>query len=227
VISLSNQPIVFSIGSFAIREFLSPKVPDSISYKGEIVINPNYKTIEINLPNVISYSYQFNMYSIFRIDNVDRTDTSEIWSDKDWNSKDKKEFDKRIENASEMELTMEIDNGLPIGFSLTGFLADTSYKKLFAITRQEGTGSSSDSVMTILPANIDSEGKVSSSVFQTKKIKLTRDEILKIKNAKYLILKGIVSTSNGRKVYFRANDYIKLKAYGTFKVKFDSESFKD
>lgn len=214
-ISLSDPVINVSIDDIAINEFLSPKVPDSISYKGDIVVNPNYKTLEASLPDSIKYEIGFNIFSIFKINYAAKTDT--LKDAIDIKEDDKKQLDK----AKEAELTIEFDNGFPVGFKLNGYFVDSLYNYLFHVTRQEGTGSASDTTLQITAANVDVEGKVSSSVSQSRKIKLVSEDFQKLKRAKHLILTANAHTTGGQKVYLRANDKVQIRVYGKVKVLVD------
>lgn len=203
IISLDQPSIEFNIDDIAINKFLSPQVPDSISYSGEIIVNPNYKTIDISLPDSIKFDVRMVGYSIFRIDNASRTDTVDI----DLKDEDKDQLDK-INGAS---LVLDIDNGLPIGFKLTGYLLDSLNNKLLYFTREKGTGEISDTVFSITPALIDNEGKVIQSISQKKVLSLNKDEIEKLKKMKKAVINVLVSTTNGQRVMLRASDKIRLK----------------
>jgi len=203
IISLDRPSIEFNIDDVAINEFLSPQVPDSVTYSGKIIVNPNYKSIDITLPDSIKFDVRFVAYSIFRIDNASRTDTIEI----DLKDEDKDQLNK-INGGS---ITLEIDNGLPIGFQITGYLLDSLNNKLLYFTREKGTGDASDTVFSITPAIIDNEGKVTQSVLQKKILTLNKDEIEKLKRMKKAIVRVVYSTTNGRKVLLRANDKIRVR----------------
>jgi hypothetical protein len=193
-------------------------IPDSISYKGDIIVNPNYKTIEASLPDTISYEIGFNIYSIFKIDYAQKTDTLKE------SIKIKEDDKKHLDKAKEAELTIEINNGFPVGFMLNGYFVDSLYNYLFHVTRQEGTGIASDTSLQVTAANIDAEGKVSSSVQQTRKVKLTAVDFQKLKSARHLIITANAHTTNGKKVYLRANDKIQIKVYGKAKALLDFSS---
>lgn len=203
VISFDNPSLEINIDDFAINDFLSPVTPDSITYSGKIIVNPNYKSIEITLPDSIKFNVRFVGYAIFRIDNATRTDTIEI----DLKQEDKDQLDK-VNGAS---LILDIDNGLPIGFRITGYLLDSLNNKLLYFTREKSTGEISDTVFTIIPALVDNEGKVIRSVSQTKIISLDSGEIEKIKRMKKAVVSVVLSTTNGQKVMLRAVDGIRLK----------------
>ncbi len=203
VISFDRPSIEFNIDDVAINEFLSPTIPDSITYRGKIIINPNYKSIDVTLPDSIKFDVRFVGYTIFRIDNLTRTDTLSI---------DLKEEDiNQLNKVKGTNLILEIDNGLPIGFRFTGYLLDSLNNKLLYFTREKGTGEISDTIFSIIPAVVDNEGKVVQSVSQKKILSLNNEEIEKIKRMKKAILYVVLSTTNGQKVMLRAEDRIKVK----------------
>jgi|GEM_PF-1674040 len=203
VISLSQPSIEFHLDDFHMNEFLSPVVPDSIKYQGYFVLNPKYKSIEVNLPDTVKFDARIIVYSIFKIDNYSRVDTSEVEI-----SEDTKE---KIDRFEELNLTFDIKNGLPFGFQITGYFVDAQNRKLFYFTRERGTGESSDTILTLLSANIDSEGKVISSRDQKKIIKLTKDDAQKLKQAKKAIFNVLMFSAERKKVFMQARDKISIR----------------
>ncbi len=211
IITLDQSSFIFNLDDIDINDFFNPTVPDSISYKGRIIANPQYKSIDVTLPDTITYSVQFQIYSIFRIDNASRTDTVEINIDD--------EAKKQIDKFNEASITIDVNNGLPIGFRVTGYLLDSLNRKLFYFTREQGGTSPSDTVFSIGAASVDAEGKVISVNQQKKIFSLTKDEAEKIKSAKKAVLTVIVYTSEGKKVIFSSRDKISFKVSSTVSVK--------
>lgn len=210
-ISLDQQSFVFNLDDIDINDFLNPSVPESIFYKGMVIANPNYKSIELTLPDVITFSVQLQIYSIFKINYASRTDTVTIEIDE--------EFKKQIDKFNDGSINIKIDNGLPIGFQVSGYLMDSLNRKLFYFTRQEGGSSPADTVFSINAGSIDSEGKVISSAKQEKILSLTKEEAEKIKQAKKAVFNVIVYTSEGKKVLFRSTDHISFKVNSTINVR--------
>lgn len=208
IISLDRPFIEINIDDIAINEFLSPQVPDSVSYSGKVIVNPQYKTIDVTLPDTLKFNVRFVAYSIFRVDNASRTDTTDL----ELSEEDKDNLDK-VNNAN---LTLEIDNGLPFGFKITGYLVDAQNRKLIYFTRERGTGEPSDTIFSITAAKVDNEGKVSQVSSQKKIISLQKDEIQKIKAARKAIINVIFSTTDGKKVLLRANDKITVRLRTSF-----------
>lgn len=204
IISLSVPKIEFNIDDFAINEFLNPVVPDTITYSGNLILNPNYKSIEINFPDTIKYSIKQNLYSIFRIQNATKTDTSEF--------KLENKIKNELDNLLNAKLKLSIENGLPMGFNLVGYFLDSLDNKLFYFTRQIGSGSAADTTFTVLPAPIDNNGVVFTSSKNERTLLFSKDDIQKLKKANRSVLYVDVSTSNGKKVYLRSKDKIKFKA---------------
>lgn len=203
IISLDRPSIEFSLDNFSINEFISPEIPDTIGYEGEIIINPNYKTLELSLPDTLKLEARLNLYTIFKIDNPSRTDTIEITLD-----------DKAIKNIDRLksgELTLDIDNGFPIGFRIVGYFLDSLNQKLLYFTREKGTGEVSDTTFWLRPAQVNSEGLVISSVKQKKIIKLNSDEIEKLKKIKKAIIRVLVYSTEGKKVMLTSKDKVSIK----------------
>lgn len=211
LITLDQSSFIFNLDDVDINDFFNPTIPDSITYKGKIIVNPQYKSIDVALPDTITYSVQFQVYSIFKINYASRTDTIDVKIDE--------EAKKQIDKFNEAVITLNIDNGLPIGFQVTGYLLDSLNRKLFYFTRERGGTSPSDTIFSISSAPIDAEGKVTSMNKQQKIFTLTKEEAEKIKTAKKAILSVILYTSEGRKVLFRSTDKISFKVSSTLSVK--------
>ncbi len=215
IINFDQPSIVFYLDDVDVNDFLNPQVPDSVFYKGEIIINPLYKSIDLRLPDTITYSVQFQIYSIFKIDHATRTDTVEVNLDDNF----KKQIDK-INNAT---INIEVNNGLPLGFQVSGFLLDSLNRKLFYFTREQGGNTPSDTIFSIVAASIDSEGKVIRSNKQQKIISLKKEEAEKLKSAKKAVLSVIVYTSEGKKVLFRSSDNITFKVISSINIKIQGD----
>lgn len=213
IINLSQSVIEINLDDIAINEFMSPTIPDSITYKGDIIFNPNYKSIEAFFPDTIKFTNRLLAYSIFKIDNASRTDTLDIsFSD------DEK---KKLDNLYDGEFNLSYDNYLPLGFRLTGRFLDENNNTLFYFTRERGDGSSSDTVISILGSRINSEGLTSAPSSQAKRIVFTKDEFRRLKNAKKAILNVVFYSSEGKKVKLTANDKIIFRASVKAKTKLE------
>lgn len=212
-ITFNQSRIEINLDDFAINDFLNPTVPDSISYTGNFIINPNYKSIEVILPDSIKINFRLILLSSVQINNVSHTDTIEI-------SLDEKAKD-QIDKLQVGEITLDIDNGLPIGFTITGYLLDSLNQKLLYFTREKGTGGSDDTTFTIVPALVNNEGVVTLSSKQMKKISINKEDIQKLKRAKKAILSVLFYTTEGKKVFLQATDRISVKVTSTIGVTVD------
>lgn len=212
-----NKTQILSVDNFAINEFLSPQVPDSITYMGELVFNPGNKVMEISIPDTVFYTYKLEVLSICKLDNFTRTDTSDIKAlDKD----QKENLDKVIGG----EITIEIDNPFPIGFELVGYLTDSSFNKLIYVTREKGDGSLGDTTFSLIPAPIDASGEVTGPAANQKKFfKISKDEIQKVKEVRHLIFHVIANSTNKKMVYIRPKMRYNVRAYGQFQINVDTE----
>ncbi len=214
-ISLNEKPIVFNLDDLDIEDFLNEGVPDSISYRGKFIVNPNYRSIEIILPDTIQFEIQFLIYSIFRINYASRTDTAEIEIPDD--------YIEQLDKVNESKLIIDVDNGLPFGVKITGFLLDSLNRKLIYITREQGGETPNDTVFQIISASVNNEGVVINSAKQTKVISLSKDDTEKIKRAKKAIVNVVAYTTNGQKVFLRSGDRISFKVRSSISVKVDTQ----
>lgn len=212
-ITLSQSKIEINLDDIAINEFINPIVPDSITYSGKFVINPGYKSVEVTLPDSIRVNSRIVLFSTFQIDSVSRTDTIEVSLYED--VKD------QIDRLQEGIITLDVDNGLPMGFTITGYLVDSLNQKLIYFTREKGTGASDDSTFTILSALVNNEGVVVQSSKQQKKISINKEDIQKLKRTKKAILKVLIYTTEGKKVFLQATDKISIKVSSTIGVRVD------
>lgn len=215
IISLDQPSIIFNIDDVDINDFFNPQVPDSITYKGIVVVNPRYKTIDVSLPDTIKYNVRFLVYSIFKINYASREDTSEVEIDEST----KKELDK----INEAKVTIDVENGLPLGFKISGFFLDSLNRKLFYFTREKGTGQVDDTTFTIEAGIIDNEGKVVQSRKQAKTILLKKEDAQKLKSAKNAVIRVVYWTTDGKKVLLSSKDKIKLKTNVSFSVRVKSD----
>lgn len=213
IISLGQSKIEFNLDDFAINDFISPTIPDSITYSGDVIINPNYKSFSASFPDTIKFNSRILIYSIFKIDNASKTDTLDLNLTDD----DKKTFD----NFNYANLELFIENHIPIGFKVNGYFIDERNNKLFYFTRERGDGSPSDTTLNIQASIINSEGLTVQSSKQNKKIIISKDDLSKIKLAKKAILKVVLYSSDGKKVKLSANDRIHFRASLQFKAKLD------
>lgn len=215
IISLDQQSFVFNLDDIDINDFFNPQVPDSISYKGQIIVNPRYKSIDVTLPDTIKYNVQFLVYSIFKINYVSRDDTAEV----EIHEESKEQLDK----VNEARVLLDVENGLPVGFKVTGYFLDELNRKLFYFTREKGTGLPNDTTFTIEAGLIDNEGKVIQSKKQAKTILLTKDEAQKLKLAKKAVINSVYWTTDGRKVLLSSKDKIKFKSSVSFNIRVSSD----
>ncbi|MBM4176926.1 MAG: hypothetical protein FJ213_12260 [Ignavibacteria bacterium] len=197
-----------------INSFLA-KSPDSIKIISEIILNPTYVAGEVLSKDSISFSFDVDAWSKFSIDNADFTDTLEV--DFGTDARDK------IAKGKSGSITIYFNNLIPLEAELIGLLTDSLYRPLMYITRNMLT--SSDSVVKIGGAFINSDGRVISPNIQTVKVDLTQSDILKLKDAYFLIQKFSLSTTDKRIVYLSSKDKINVRITGNVRVQFNSDDF--
>lgn len=197
-----------------INTFLA-KSPDSIKIISEIILNPTYVSGEVLSKDSISFSFGVDAWSKFSINDAGFTDTLKV--DFGTDARDK------IAKGKSGTITIYFNNGIPLEAELIGILTDSLYGPLMYITRDMLT--SSDSIVRIGGAFVNVDGRVTSPNIQTVKIDLPQSDILKLKNAYYLIQRFSLSTKDKRVVYLSSKDQIKVRITGNVRVQFDSDDF--
>ncbi len=197
-----------------INSFLA-KSPDSIKIISEIILNPTYVAGEVLSKDSISFSFDVDAWSKFSINNADFTDTLEV--DFGTDARDK------IAKGKSGSITLYFNNLIPLEAELIGLLTDSLYRPLMYITRNMLT--SSDSVVKIGGAFVNSDGRVVSPNVRTVKVDLSQSDILKLKDSYFLIQKFSLSTTDKRVVYLSSQDKINVRITGSVRVQFNSDDF--
>lgn len=203
-----------------LNEFIS-FLPDSIVISSEYILNPsNNNTVRtITSQDSIKFSVQFSTKSIFAIKQVYFTDTLDINLSQD--DRDK------IKNGLNANLSVNLENAIPIDAYLKAILTDESYQPLFTITKnQDGSDS-----LQFLGGQVNiSTGEIVAPTNTLNAITLNNDEILKLLDARYVIISATVNTKNANDggltpptVQFKSSDWLKIKSFGRVKYRINTE----
>jgi len=131
----------------------------------------------------------------------------------------------KIKDGNNASLTLEIENYIPLGMTGIAKFVDANYRLLFSVHTDGGSTS-----IDVPPANIGTNGFVSSPAISKIKLALTKQEIDLFSQAKYVIAEvhirstGSTSTTWGSYVKVRAKDFIKYKLYGSVNYRIDTEN---
>ena len=182
------------------------KLPDSLIIKGDGVANPNYVTGSIASSDSIYGNADVEIPLKLGIGGGTFSDTSNLDISND--VRDKKD------KIGKFTVTLELTNGVPAGFSFSGKVYDAANNFLMDLppnrTPLNGT-------IAVSAANVDANGKVTSSNSNTINFDLTQDEINKFLEGTKLIssITFYTSGSNTQGVEFRTTDPVSAKIFGS------------
>ncbi|MBZ0198277.1 MAG: hypothetical protein K8H86_00300, partial [Ignavibacteriaceae bacterium] len=193
-----------------VNEFLT-FLPDQVSVSAEYIMNPDDDHTYHTATNQDSVNFEtsFTSRSFFALKKSTITDTTEVeLSDDDRD---------RIRDGRGANLTVEIDNGIPLTSWLKADLVDKNYNLLFTATKNAGKDS-----LYFLGAQIGSNGEVSTNTFSTTTIQLDSSQIQKFADARYLIYSVSVRTRDAYNnppptVALRGKQKLTVKAFGGVK----------
>ena len=193
------------------------QIPYTINAPGENTItvdgvaNPDYVTGSIASSDSIYGNADVEIPLKIGISGGTFSDTSALdISDDVRNKKDK---------IGKFTVTLELKNGVPLGFAFSGKVYDDADNLLMELppNRTPLNGS-----LDVSAANVDANGKVTSSNSNTINFDLTQDEINKFLSGTKLIssMTFYTSGSNTQGVEFRTTDPVSVKIYGsvTYKI---------
>ena len=214
-----NYSTVYDQNNSNITSFIT-FLPDSIYVSAEYIMNPDddqaYKTVRFD--DTISFVTRFTSQSVLSIKQATFTDTVNINIDQDKRD--------QILNGKGAQLTVDIQNAIPLNSWIKVILTDNDYHPLlingsaFVITKNtNGTDS-----VNIAGSQTDANGNYLNYSPSTTSITLDSIQIRQFsQNAHHAIVSITVETShdNNVPVIVHATDWIKLNVFGrvTYRVK--------
>ncbi len=199
-------------------------LPQSLEIKSRVVLdkNPdvagNMQVISSN--DSIRYYIDISAPLVVSAQNATLEDTILISDEISQDDRDD------IAQANSATLTLEIENGIPLGISGKAIFTDENYNPLFSI-RNISNNLESD-VLKVDPAVTDNNGIPTTAVKNQLTLVLNKEEIEQFKIAKYILTEvKIVSAGYDRTpplfVPVRANDAVKFKIFGGVNYHLDPE----
>ena len=187
------------------------KLPDSLIIKGDGVANPDYVTGNIASSDSIYGNADVEIPLKIGISGGTFSDTSSLdISDDVRNKKDKIE---------KFTVTLELKNGVPLGFAFSGKVYDDANNLLMELPPNRAP---LNGFLEVSAANVDANGKVTSSNSNTISFDLTQDEINKFLSGTKLIssITFYTSGANTQGVVFKTTDPVAVRIYGsvTYKI---------
>ena len=197
-----------------LTEFVS-FLPDSIVITSEYILNPSNDPISRIVTNIdsIKFSAQFTTKSIFAMKQTNYSDTLAIEISQD----DRK----RIREVVDADLTIHLENAIPIDAFVKATIADENYSPLFTLTKnQAGIDSLQFHGSQV---NINT-GQIISPTLTLNSIKLDSIQIVQFSNAHYIIISTTLNTVNAGNenpnpptVQFKSSDWLNIKCFGKVK----------
>ena len=93
-----------------------------------------------------------------------------------------------VSSVESLLFRSNVDNGFPISFSAQAIFTDDNFNPIFTL---------SDSPISLVGgANVDSEGKVTSSVNNITNVKLSQDQVNLLGNVEHIIIDGVINTTD-------------------------------
>jgi hypothetical protein len=96
--------------------------------------------------------------------------------------------DTDVSSIESLMFRFNVDNGFPISFSAQAIFTDENYNPIFSLFDTPTSLANG--------ANIDAEGKVSSSVKNITNVKLMKEQVDLLGNVKHIIIDGVVNTTD-------------------------------
>ncbi len=201
---------VIDLRDYGLKDFLngfSKSLPDSFTFSGDAIVNPNYEIGEVSKNDSIAGKINIRIPLDVGIKGGAFKDTVEFdpfdISDED------------IDALQSATITLEIKNALPIGLVFTGAVLDSvTGDPLFPLPPQE---SSSDKIEIPAPT-VDAQGFVTTAGANKQSITMTGDEAKQFIHNRKIAIKLTLSTpppNSNAAVKFRNTDYISVKIYGS------------
>jgi hypothetical protein len=200
-----------------ITEFIS-FLPDSIEIAAEYIMNPDnsnaYRTATSSDSVEFKVSFTSKLTSGASSRLAIKSSSIKERSELEFNEDDRKQ----IRNGKYADITIDIENALPLSSSLKITILDASFSPLFVLTK-EGSG---NETLGFTSGTIDaSTGKVTGAVTTKSRIKLNEEQIEKLSRGYHAELEVTVNTegadasTNPVKVALRKSDWLKISTYGS------------
>jgi hypothetical protein len=197
---LSKFPDVITVGSKVILDNITPNSAGAVSNKDSIRFN-----IDLSAPLIISVA------------DAGFTDTLDV----DLSDNDRED----IVKSNSANLTVEIQNSIPLGLISRCTFTDINYNPLFSLKNS----ADNKNEFLISPASVDVNGIPINPVDTRLYCTLVGEDFEKLKKAEFIIyelkIRSSGSTSNtfGPFVQVRAKDWLKFRIYGGINYNLDLE----
>ncbi len=197
------------LNSADVRNFIksfSGKLPQTITVKGKGVVNPSYVVGTVTSADSVYGTANLEFPMKVSIQGGSFRDSSSV----DIKQDQRNEMNK-VKSGS---LVLEVQNGIAFDASFSARLYDENNRFLMNLPPNRAPN---DTLVHIQAAQVNVQGKVTSSTQSKINFSLNGEEITKLTQSKYLISRITFYTAgnNGIPVEFKTSDAINIKAYGS------------
>jgi hypothetical protein len=205
----NKNPISFNSNNSNIADFIS-FLPNQVSFRAKYILDGQGKTSTISESDSVRLQGDFSARSFLALKRASITDTASIkLSNSDRSN---------IRNGREMNMNLEVDNGIPLTTWVYATFADSNFHPLFTL-KNNTTGIDS---LYFLGADIDQNGEVSSNNTTIDNVTMDSSQVALFAKSSYVIYTVSVRTKNAYYnpppiVAIRPSAQLKLKAYGQIK----------
>lgn len=198
-ITLSEQELRDFINAF------SSAPPDSIVLKYNAILNPNYKVGQIAASDSLYGNSDIEVPIKLGIGGGEFTDTSDVNIDESNRE--------NLDNLLSASISMNIENGMPLGISVISEFYDEDGNFLFRFPPNRAPN---PATLNVPGGLVDVNGKVTTPRTNTFTLQVNQDEFSKLTLAKKIVSTVSLNTTgvNALPVQFRTSDKIKLKGFG-------------
>lgn len=200
--NISQRINLLDYGLRDVLSSFSQSLPESFSFQGSALANPDYTLGSVRDDDSVSASIDVEFPLDIRVHNAILTDTTDV------KSEDVSEED--VDPLQQAKLSVEIQNKIPADVIFSGTLIDSLGNKLLSIPPEYNAINE----IHISAPPVDQNGNVSSAAITNLDLEIKGEDVLKFLHSPRLIAHLTLNTSNSESdttVKFRTTDEISVK----------------
>lgn len=205
--TITETDTVITLNADSVSNFFKKfsRLPDSIFVYAGGTLNSNYQSVTVTNTSFVSGSSKIEFPLDLGISDGVFTDSVKMDFDAD--------KQKNIRNLNTSDMNLILTNGLPVSFTFTGKLYDSSNTLLMYFPPKH---SDQDTMVTVSGGVTDANGNVITKTTQTVAVKIAAGESDLIARAKYMriLIKLNTSRASNLPVKFKTIDDIRIESFG-------------
>lgn len=205
--TITEADTVIKLNADSVSNFFKKfsRLPDSIFVYAGGTLNSNYQSVTVTNTSFVSGSSKIEFPLDLGISDGVFTDSVKMDFDAD--------KQKNIRNLNTSDMNLILTNGLPVSFTFTGKLYDSSNTLLMYFPPKH---TDQDTMVTVSGGVTDANGNVITKTTQTVAVKIAVGESDFIARAKYMriLIKLNTSRASNLPVKFKTIDDIRIESFG-------------